>query len=235
MELCNQVHHLNVVVCCCYGLLFVALNQIWYSTTHRHLLRSNKTLMIGRLELSILFLFLDSICWFPCVCIYNFRYSVTYGMFHFCVLDSELDWRAGSEQHKWLESCLASVDRRSQPWLIVTGHRVLGYSSADEYAAQGTFGEPMAREALEHVFQQYKVDIAIFGHVHQYERTCPVYEVPNFKMWPSLHSGFACDVKQTKPMGLVPIPRVSENLRKVTPVFSMLKSPPYTKVGAKLA
>lgn len=113
-----------------------------------------------------------------CVFVYKFRYSVSYGMFHFCVLDSELEWRAGSEQHKWLETCLASVDRRTQPWLIVTGHRVLGYSSADEYAAQGTFGEPMAREALESLYQKYKVDIAMFGHVHQYERTCPVYEVP---------------------------------------------------------
>lgn len=113
------------------------------------------------------------------VCLFTkFRYSVSYGMFHFCVLDSELEWRAGSEQHKWLETCLASVDRRTQPWLIVTGHRVLGYSSADEYAAQGTFGEPMAREALESLYQKYKVDIAMFGHVHQYERTCPVYEVP---------------------------------------------------------
>jgi acid phosphatase type 7 len=35
----------------------------------------------------------------------------------------------------------------------------------------------MGRESLQSLWQKYKVDIAIYGHVHGYERTCPVYEV----------------------------------------------------------
>lgn len=98
-------------------------------------------------------------------------------MFHFCVGDSEEDWRKGSEQWLWLDKCMGSVDRRSQPWSIFMAHRVLGYSSADEYQVLGTFGEPMGRDNLQELWQKHKVDVAFYGHVHNYERTCPVYEV----------------------------------------------------------
>ena len=110
---------------------------------------------------------------FLCFC----RYSTDYGMFHFCIADSEHDWREGTEQYKFIEHCLASVDRRKQPWLIFAAHRVLGYSSNDWYAEEGAFEEPMGRESLQKLWQKYRVDIAFFGHVHNYERTCPIYQV----------------------------------------------------------
>ena len=103
------------------------------------------------------------------------RYSTDYGMFHFCIADSEHDWREGSEQYKFIEKCLASADRKKQPWLIFAAHRVLGYSSS--YWQSGSYGEPMGRESLQKLWQKYKVDIAFFGHVHNYERTCPIYQV----------------------------------------------------------
>ncbi|KAI4328297.1 hypothetical protein L6164_020660 [Bauhinia variegata] len=106
----------------------------------------------------------------------KFWYSVDYGMFRFCIAHTELDWRRGSEQYKFIEHCLASVDRQKQPWLIFLAHRVLGYSSADFYVAEGSFEEPMGREDLQDLWQKYKVDIAMYGHVHNYERTCPVYQ-----------------------------------------------------------
>ncbi|KAB1217380.1 putative inactive purple acid phosphatase 27 [Morella rubra] len=59
-----------------------------------------------------------------------FWYSTDYGMFHFCIADSEHDWREGTEQYQFIERCLAFADRRKQPWLIFAAHRVLGYSSA---------------------------------------------------------------------------------------------------------
>lgn len=105
------------------------------------------------------------------------RYSTDYGMFHFCIADTEHDWREGTEQYKFIEHCLASVDRQKQPWLIFLAHRVLGYSSGSFYVDEGSFAEPMGRESLQKLWQKYKVDIAIYGHVHNYERTCPVYEV----------------------------------------------------------
>jgi hypothetical protein len=98
-------------------------------------------------------------------------------MFRFCIADTEHDWREGSEQYKFIEHCLATVDRQKQPWLIFAAHRVLGYSSSSGYASEGSFEEPMGRESLQILWQKYKVDIAFYGHVHQYERTCPIYQV----------------------------------------------------------
>ncbi|XP_027100146.1 probable inactive purple acid phosphatase 1 isoform X1 [Coffea arabica] len=106
----------------------------------------------------------------------KFWYSTDYGMFRFCIADTEHDWREGTEQYKFIEHCLASVDRRKQPWLIFLAHRVLGYSSSFWYTYRGTFAEPMGKEDLQKLWQKYKVDIAIFGHVHNYERTCPIYQ-----------------------------------------------------------
>ncbi|GMY15110.1 probable inactive purple acid phosphatase 27 isoform X1 [Fagus crenata] len=106
----------------------------------------------------------------------KFWYSTDYGMFHFCIADSEHDWREGTEQYKFIEHCLASADRRKQPWLIFASHRVLGYSSNEWYALEGSFEEPMGRESLQKLWQKYRVDIAFYGHVHNYERICPIYQ-----------------------------------------------------------
>ncbi|WOL01450.1 putative inactive purple acid phosphatase 1 [Canna indica] len=103
-------------------------------------------------------------------------YATDYGMFRFCIADTEQDWRPGTEQYKFIEHCFSSVDRQQQPWLIFLAHRVLGYSSADFYGDEGTTEEPMGRESLQELWQKYKVDIAFYGHVHNYERTCPVYQ-----------------------------------------------------------
>ncbi|KAL5717529.1 putative inactive purple acid phosphatase 27 [Ranunculus cassubicifolius] len=106
----------------------------------------------------------------------KFWYATDYGMFRFCIADTEHDWREGSEQYKFIENCLASVDRRKQPWLIFSAHRVLGYSSDYYYGKEGSYEEPMGRESLQKLWQKYKVDIAFYGHVHNYERTCQIYE-----------------------------------------------------------
>nr|BAK06175.1 predicted protein [Hordeum vulgare subsp. vulgare] len=106
----------------------------------------------------------------------NFWYKVDYGMFRFCVADSEHDWREGTPQHRFIEECLSTVDRKHQPWLIFAAHRVLGYSSNSWYADQGSFEEPEGRESLQKLWQRHRVDIAFFGHVHNYERTCPLYQ-----------------------------------------------------------
>ncbi|CAD5325057.1 unnamed protein product [Arabidopsis thaliana] len=37
-----------------------------------------------------------------------------YGMFCFCVADTEDHWREGTEQYKFIENCLATVDRKTQ-------------------------------------------------------------------------------------------------------------------------
>ncbi|KAM3382188.1 hypothetical protein P3S68_007761 [Capsicum galapagoense] len=34
----------------------------------------------------------------------------------------------------------------------------------------------MGREIFQRLWQKYKVDITFYGHVHNYERTCPIYQ-----------------------------------------------------------
>ncbi|KAM7254214.1 hypothetical protein ACFE04_031896 [Oxalis oulophora] len=106
----------------------------------------------------------------------KYWYSADYGMFHFCIADSEHDWREGTEQYKFIEKCLASADRQKQPWLIFASHRVLSYSSNYWLGQEGSFEEPMGRANLEKLWQKYRVDIGFFGHVHNYERICPIYQ-----------------------------------------------------------
>ncbi|KAH7673417.1 Phosphodiesterase I protein [Dioscorea alata] len=119
----------------------------------------------------------------------KFWYKTDYGMFRFCIADTEHDWRPGTEQYKFIEHCLASVDRRKQPWLIFLAHRVLGYSSGSFYGIEGSFEEPMGRESLQELWQKYKVDIAFYGHVHNYERTCPVYQNTCMRNASNLYTG----------------------------------------------
>jgi hypothetical protein len=97
------------------------------------------------------------------LCQLTCRYSADYGMFRFCVADSEHDWREGKEQYKFIENCLATVDRKKQPWLIFIAHRVLGYSSGFFYAKSGLFEEPMGRESLQKLWQKYRVDMAFYA------------------------------------------------------------------------
>ncbi|KAI7757741.1 hypothetical protein M8C21_031753 [Ambrosia artemisiifolia] len=56
----------------------------------------------------------------------KFWYSTDYGMFRFCIADSEHDWREGTEQYNFIEQF------------------------------EGSFGEPMGRDSLQKLWQKYK-------------------------------------------------------------------------------
>jgi hypothetical protein len=115
----------------------------------------------------------------------NFWYSYDYGMVHFVQIDTETDLGHGlvgpsepggglenagpfglmNQQIDWLTKDLASVDRTKTPWLVVAGHRPW-YSSG--YVCQN------CQTAFEPLFLKYKVDVALAGHFHVYERNAPV-------------------------------------------------------------
>ncbi|KAG1347790.1 hypothetical protein COCNU_06G016190 [Cocos nucifera] len=50
------------------------------------------------------------------------------------------------------------------------------YSSGAYYGPEGSFEEPMGRDSLQELWQKYTVDIAFCVHVHNYERTRPIYQ-----------------------------------------------------------
>ncbi|CAN1128266.1 Probable inactive purple acid phosphatase 27 [Linum perenne] len=97
-------------------------------------------------------------------------YSIQQGPVHFTVISTEHPWSLGSQQLEWIESDLVSVDRSITPWLVFLGHRPM-YSSSNPTSIDEKFVA-----TVEPLMQQYKVDVALFGHVHNYERMCSVYQ-----------------------------------------------------------
>ncbi|XP_071720612.1 nucleotide pyrophosphatase/phosphodiesterase-like isoform X2 [Rutidosis leptorrhynchoides] len=94
-------------------------------------------------------------------------YSIEQGSVHFVVMSTEHDWSKNSEQYKWMSKDMASVDRSRTPWLIFTGHRPM-------YTSCGGV-DPTFVLTVEPLLIKNKVDLVLFGHVHNYERTCAVY------------------------------------------------------------
>lgn len=105
-------------------------------------------------------------------------YSFNYGHTHFVSLSSESFWgrapdlKPGHAQYEWLVSDLASVDRSQTPWLVVYLHRPLYCSSSHKICVEQA---PHYRSMIEALLQEYQVDLVLTGHVHNYERTWPVY------------------------------------------------------------
>jgi len=95
----------------------------------------------------------------------NFYYSFDYGSAHIIHLSSETDFSANSEQRKWLENDLKSINRIVSPWVIAMFHRPWYSSNTAKPDAEAM------RLSLEPLLNQYKVDMAISGYVHAYERT----------------------------------------------------------------
>ena len=91
-------------------------------------------------------------------------------------MSTEHDFRPISEQFAWLENDLQNVDRSVTPWLIFSGHRAMYVDSNDTSIPAGdqTVAQFM-RDNLEDLLIKYNVDLALWGHLHSYQRTCHVY------------------------------------------------------------
>jgi hypothetical protein len=102
-------------------------------------------------------------------------WSLDAGSLHLVTLSSEADWTEGSPQHRWLDADLAAVDRSATPFVVLSTHRPF-YCSGNGWLTQPYSVGYMAaqRAAIEPLLAKYRVDLAIVGHVHKYERTCPM-------------------------------------------------------------
>ena len=100
-------------------------------------------------------------------------YSFDYGTVHFIMISTEHNFTAGSLQYEWLEKDLSTVDRTVTAWVILAGHRPM-YCSADDPPDYQV--SEHIQSSLEELFYKYKVNLAVYGHYHLYERTCPVYK-----------------------------------------------------------
>lgn len=111
----------------------------------------------------------------------NLWYSVNVGNIHVATISTEHDYLPGSPQITWLAQDLANVDRSVTPWVIVMGHRPM-YSSSKGHTLSvedpGDAVDNHMRQSIEPLLAQYNVNMAMWGHVHAYERTCGI--VGNF-------------------------------------------------------
>merc|ERR1711907_918690 len=82
------------------------------------------------------------------------------------MLDTEMAIAPGSRQYTWLKADLAAVDRSLTPWVILMGHRPM-YTGNVVDPHFGTI-EPLLKDA--------KVDLCLWGHVHNAQVTCPVFQ-----------------------------------------------------------
>jgi len=102
----------------------------------------------------------------------NLWFSYNYGSVHLVFISTEHNFTAGSPQSEWLEQDLEDVNKSITPWIILSGHRPLYTSNA--FSGDQAISVHM-RTALEPLMLKYGVDLGLWGHVHNYERTCPVF------------------------------------------------------------
>jgi hypothetical protein len=102
----------------------------------------------------------------------NSFYSFESGLAHIIYLNPYTNTSATSLQYSWLQNNLASIDRLITPWIIIIMHCPWYSSNMNHYADSQTV---LMRESMEDLFYEYKVNIVFNGHVHDYERTYPVY------------------------------------------------------------
>ena len=101
----------------------------------------------------------------------NFFFSLQTNLVLWIFMSTEHNYTAGSPQRAFLEDILERFAQKWQgkerPWLIVVGHRPM-YSS-DQATDSGRL-----QEEIEPLLVKYGVDLAVWGHMHCYERTTPV-------------------------------------------------------------
>jgi hypothetical protein len=103
----------------------------------------------------------------------EFWYAFAHGPVAFVMMSTEHAFGAGSAQLAALDALLARVDRTQTPWLVLAGHRPMWIDSnwsGDLQNAQ------LLRASVEPLLYKHRVDLALWGHHHTYQRSCPLLE-----------------------------------------------------------
>uniref|UniRef100_A0A1J3G7S3 Purple acid phosphatase n=1 Tax=Noccaea caerulescens TaxID=107243 RepID=A0A1J3G7S3_NOCCA len=101
----------------------------------------------------------------------NLYYSYDMGSVHFVYISTETDFLKGGKQYGFVKSDLESVNRSKTPFVVVQGHRPM-YTTSTKVRDTAIRLEML--EHLEPLFVRYNVTVALWGHVHRYERFCPI-------------------------------------------------------------
>jgi len=135
----------------------------------------------------------------------NFYFSLETNLIQWIFMSTEHNYTAGSRQRIFLENLLEQYKQKWQgkerPWLILVGHRPM-YSS-DKATDSGRL-----QQEIEPLVINYGVDLAVWGHMHCYERTTPVQynnftDREHFSADGKIYEHDAKEFNQTSPIHLV--------------------------------
>ena len=109
-------------------------------------------------------------------------YSFNYKNTHFLALSTEIPFDVESKQYEFAKQDLEKYSKDPFiDWIIVFYHRQI-YGSAS-----GSEHEDDFRKTYHPLFEKYKVDLALQGHFHVYERTYPITFNKNDNDKPLIH------------------------------------------------
>merc|ERR1711865_524511 len=102
----------------------------------------------------------------------NLWYSFDYGGVHVAVFSSEHDLEM---QAPWLKADLekAVKNRAVVPWIVVMAHKPMYCSTDDYYDCK--VGSKKIATVMEPLLKEASVDLYLAGHLHNYERSWPVF------------------------------------------------------------
>jgi hypothetical protein len=104
----------------------------------------------------------------------EYHYAFTYGNAEFFSIDTNKPVGPGSEQYKWLDRALAAS---KATWKVCYHHHPCYSSDSDDYGSTwegvSTLGAP-EHKPLIGLYEKHRVDLALNGHIHLYERTHPI-------------------------------------------------------------
>ncbi len=105
----------------------------------------------------------------------EYHYTFHYGNAQFFIVDTNRDVTEGSEQYEWLENELA---RSTATWKFVMHHHPPYSSEENDHGNSWTGSTSYGTQArnLVPLYEAYGVDFCLFGHVHMYERSWPLFE-----------------------------------------------------------
>src|SRR5213594_627607 len=96
-------------------------------------------------------------------------YSFNYQNVHFLAMNTEASDSKGSEQYKFVQKDLAAASSNSSiKWIVVFMHKP-AYTSPSEHEAEADI-----QKNFHPLFDQYGVDLVLYGHNHNYQRTYPL-------------------------------------------------------------
>jgi len=101
----------------------------------------------------------------------NLYYSHDVGSVHFLYFSTETNFISGSDQYSFIAQDLKSVNRSKTPFIVFLGHRPM--YSTDSNLMGAAFTKSL-RSHIEPLLVENRVNLVLWGHVHKYERTCPI-------------------------------------------------------------